>query len=101
MTIMQPPVRHSLIERSIETLIFACRWLLAPIFIGLAAGIVVLLIKFAQRTWELLSHVLTADGDSTIIGILGLVDLPAEFREAFFGAMDYTVVGRKIGAIRL
>ncbi len=75
MTIMQPPVRHSLIERSIETLIFACRWLLAPIFIGLAVGIVVLLIKFAQRTWELLTHVLTADGDSTIIGILGLVDL--------------------------
>lgn len=75
MTIIQPPVPHSLIERSVETLIFASRWLLAPIFIGLAAGLAVLLIKFARRTLELLSHVLTADGDSTIIGIPGLVDL--------------------------
>ncbi len=30
-----------------------------------------------------------------------LATIPAEFREAFFGAMDYAVVGRKIGAIRL
>ncbi len=27
--------------------------------------------------------------------------IPAEFREAFFGALDYAVVGRKISAIRL
>jgi uncharacterized protein (TIGR00645 family) len=35
----------------------------------------VLLIKFAQRTLELLRHVLTTDGDNTIAGILALVDL--------------------------
>jgi uncharacterized membrane protein YqhA len=53
----QPTSRHNLPERVIEFLIFGSRWLLAPIYLGLAAGLVVLLIKFAQHAIELLSHV--------------------------------------------
>ena len=67
--------RHPLVERVVEQAIFASRWLLAPIYIGLAAGLLVLLVKFVQRTTALLTHVLTTDGDNTIAGILALVDL--------------------------
>ncbi len=66
---------HPLLERCIEQTIFTSRWLLAPIYVGLVAGLVVLLIKFVQRATELLTHVLTTDDDSTIVGILALVDL--------------------------
>jgi uncharacterized protein (TIGR00645 family) len=67
--------RHSLVERIIEWLIFGSRWLLAPIYVGLTAALVVLVIKFVQHAVELLMHVLTTDGDDTIIGILALIDL--------------------------
>lgn len=66
---------HPLAERLAERVLFTSRWLLAPIYVGLAAGLVVLLVKFVQRAVELLSHVLTTDGDGTIVGILALVDL--------------------------
>jgi uncharacterized protein (TIGR00645 family) len=67
--------RHSLVERVIEWLIFGSRWLLAPIYVGLVAALVVLVIKFVQHAVELLMHVLTTDGEDTIIGILALIDL--------------------------
>jgi uncharacterized protein (TIGR00645 family) len=66
---------HPFFERCIEWVIFTSRWLLAPIYIGLSAGLLVLLIKFVQRTIALLTHVLTTDGDNTIVGVLALVDL--------------------------
>lgn len=75
MSVGASSARHSLIERIIEWLIFGSRWLLAPIYVGLAAGLVVLVIKFVQHAVELLMHVLTANGDDTIIGILALIDL--------------------------
>jgi uncharacterized membrane protein YqhA len=58
----RPDNSHPWPERVVETMIFASRWLLAPIYVGLAAGLVVLLIKFVQRTVELLTHALTTDG---------------------------------------
>jgi uncharacterized protein (TIGR00645 family) len=72
----QPPIsRHNLPERIIEWIIFGSRWLLAPIYLGLSVGLVVLVIKFGQHAVELLSHVTTADVDATTVGILALIDL--------------------------
>lgn len=39
-----------LAERVVERTIFASRWLLAPFYLGLAVSLVVLLIKFVQKT---------------------------------------------------
>ena len=75
MTPVQLDMPRPLVERIVERTIFTSRWLLAPIYVGLAAGLVVLLIKFVQRAVALLTHVLTTDGDNTIVGILALVDL--------------------------
>jgi uncharacterized protein (TIGR00645 family) len=75
MSVVTSSVRHSFVERIIEWVIFGSRWLLAPIYVGLATALVVLVIKFVQHAAELLMHVLTADGDDTIIGILALIDL--------------------------
>jgi uncharacterized protein (TIGR00645 family) len=74
-TQMPTQMPHTLFERCIEWVIFSSRWLLAPIYIGLSAGLLVLLIKFVQRTIALLTHVLTTDGDNTIVGVLALIDL--------------------------
>ena len=73
----EPKVRraHSPVERGIETMLFGSRWLLAPVYLGLAGGLVVIVIKFVQDLVELVLHVPTATGDQTIVGVLTLVDL--------------------------
>jgi uncharacterized protein (TIGR00645 family) len=55
--------------------IFGSRWLLAPIYAGLAIALVVLLVKSVQHSVGLLVNMLTTDGETTIIGILALIDL--------------------------
>ncbi len=61
-------------ERTLESTIFASRWLLAPFFIGLIVGIGVLLIKFVKELAFLLGGVLGIIEHDTIISILTLVD---------------------------
>ncbi len=70
-----PKTPAPFIERSIEQVIFSARWLLAPIYLGLIAGLIALLVKFAQKTFELMLNIGTSSGDDAIIGVLGLVDL--------------------------
>lgn len=71
----RPILSDTAIERWCEKTIFASRWLLAPIYLGLAASLLILLIKFAQRTIELFSGVLSTSGSSTIVEVLSLIDL--------------------------
>ena len=40
-------------ETSLETVVFASRWLLAPFYLGLAFSLVVLLIKFIGELWHM------------------------------------------------
>jgi len=70
-----PIKQHTLVERWIEQSIFASRWLLAPFYLGLAASLLLLLIKFGQKTIVLASHAFSSDGNEIIVGILSLVDL--------------------------
>jgi uncharacterized protein (TIGR00645 family) len=75
MTQLEPHTPHSPVERVVERVIFTSRWLLAPIYMGLAAGLLVLLVNFVQLTIALVTHAFTTNGDDTIVGILALVDL--------------------------
>jgi len=71
----QVPPRHNLIERAIERVVFNSRWLIAPIYVGLSAGLLVLLVKFSQGTFTLVSHVFVTSGSNVIVEVLGLIDL--------------------------
>ena len=63
------------IEHSLEKTIFNSRWILAPFYLGLVLGIILLFIKFAQELWHLASTVVTASEADVIVGILALVDM--------------------------
>lgn len=63
------------IEHVLELTIFNSRWLLAPFFLGLVIGIILLLVKFCQELLHLSTHVITASESDVIIGILALVDM--------------------------
>jgi hypothetical protein len=67
--------RMKSMEHKLEQLMFNSRWLLAPFYLGLILGIVILLIKFAKEFFVLASKTFTADGNEIIIGILTLIDV--------------------------
>jgi uncharacterized protein (TIGR00645 family) len=62
------------IERTMESAIFASRWILAPFFLGLIIGMLVLLFKFGKELVSLLMGVMGLYEHDTIISILTLVD---------------------------
>lgn len=59
----------------IERAIFASRWLLAPLYLGLAISLMLIVAKFAQGTIELARNTRVENTDKLITGILSLVDL--------------------------
>ena len=61
-------------EKTIESVIFASRWILAPFFIGLIIAMFVLLLKFGKELASLLMGVLGLNDHDAIISILTLVD---------------------------
>lgn len=65
----------SRLASAIERSIFFSRWLLAPMYLGLAASLLLLLFKFAQQTVNLASHAVSDDVSNVITGILTLIDL--------------------------
>lgn len=63
-----------LIEQIIERIIFASRWIQAPIYLGLVAGAVIYCVKFLQQLFHLFGHANALGEEEMMLAILGLVD---------------------------
>ena len=63
------------IEHFLEVLIFNSRWLLAPFYLGLMIGMVILLVKFFQEFVHLIPHTLDSSESDVVLAILTLVDM--------------------------
>ena len=61
-------------ERLIEKTLFASRWLLAPIFLGLSLAVVALTIKFFKELLHTLMHVVSMSEAELILHILSMID---------------------------
>lgn len=64
-----------MVEKFVERGLFASRWLMAPMYIGLAGALAVLMVKFCQGLYEFALHALSATESETILAILSLIDL--------------------------
>ena len=64
-----------MLERFVETTLYASRWLLAPVFLGLSLALLALGIKFFQELVHLLPSVLEMSESDLVLTILALVDL--------------------------
>ncbi|MFD1330768.1 TIGR00645 family protein [Methylopila musalis] len=64
-----------MIARTLERALFASRWLMAPFYVGLVVGLVVLLVKFLQELVHFAEGVLHATESQVILGALSLIDL--------------------------
>ncbi len=63
------------IELSMERLMYASRWLLAPIYFGLSLALLALSIKFFQELYHFLPHIFDVDETDLILKLLTLIDL--------------------------
>jgi uncharacterized protein (TIGR00645 family) len=64
-----------MIEKTIEKILFACRWLLAPLYLGLALALVALGVKFFQEAVHVLMAIGTMTEADLVLVVLTLIDL--------------------------
>ena len=64
-----------MVEKIVEKTLFASRWLLAPMYLGLSLALVALGIKFFQEVYHVLVHILTLSEADMVLTILALIDI--------------------------
>jgi len=67
----EKPTAESLLERGL----FASRWLMAPMYVGLVGSLAMLLVIFVRELVHYAPQVLTMTADKGILAILTLIDL--------------------------
>lgn len=70
-----PHHKSNPVERGIETLIFASRWLMAPVYLGLIVALAILIVTFFRELYLQVPQVLSMDETDIILLVLTLVDL--------------------------
>jgi uncharacterized protein (TIGR00645 family) len=78
MSLEPPPTRtpwYEKVEHAGERFLFASRWFLAPLYLGLVVALVAILIKFFQELWHLATHLIDSSGDDIVLSVLALLDL--------------------------
>lgn len=63
------------LHRPLGRVVFAARWAMAPIYLGLAVALVLLTVKFLQKLMALALGLPGLDGSDTVLAVLRLVDL--------------------------
>ncbi len=71
----EQPRRSHFMESGFEHFLFASRWILAPVYLGLVVAMLILLVKFGKEVWHLAIHLTTLSESAVIIGVLSLVDV--------------------------
>ncbi|MCK5355650.1 MAG: TIGR00645 family protein, partial [Methyloprofundus sp.] len=62
-------------EKIIERLLYASRWLLAPIYLGMSLALVALAVKFFQELSHFIPHILEMDESQLILKLLTFIDI--------------------------
>jgi uncharacterized protein (TIGR00645 family) len=64
-----------MMERTIEKLLFASRWILAPVYLGMSLALIALGIKFFMELFHLLTGVFATTEADLVLVLLALVDM--------------------------
>jgi len=62
-------------EKSLEKIMYASRWIMAPIYFGLSLALLALAIKFFQELFHVLPAVFATSETELILKVLTLIDL--------------------------
>jgi uncharacterized protein (TIGR00645 family) len=73
------PIIFQWMETGSERALFASRWLLAPIYLGLVVALIIVLVKFCQELYDLcasfIAHPIKFSAHDVVLGVLAQVDL--------------------------
>ena len=64
-----------MIKSSIERILLASRWLLAPFYVALVLALLAMLAKAGVRVYDVATQFASLDEDSVLLAALGIVDL--------------------------
>lgn len=70
-----PPVPLSRAEHWFEVVVFASRWIQAPLYAGLIVAELLYAYKFLVELWEMATHIHKMDETVFMLGVLGLIDV--------------------------
>ena len=62
------------LEHFLEKLIFAGRWLLAPLYVGLLLALLPILYRFFHAFWHMATHIQDATAGEITLQVLELLD---------------------------
>jgi len=63
------------LEHFVERLMYASRWIMAPVFLGMSLILLVLAVKFFQELYHFVPHILEVDDGQIILKLLTFIDL--------------------------
>src|SRR5688572_18382718 len=63
------------VEHGLEAVLFASRWLMAPFYLLMVAALAMLLVKFAQESWHIITHTLVMTEAQAVLAVLSLIDI--------------------------
>src|SRR5512142_1506684 len=63
------------IEKVFETVVFASRWIQAPLYAGLIVAELLYAYKFLIELWEMAIHIQQLEETKFMLGVLGLIDV--------------------------
>lgn len=69
------PTMEESARRNVGRLMFAARWIMAPIYVGLLLALVLVVVKFVQKLVQAIPNLLQTPSSEVIYGALTLVDL--------------------------
>jgi uncharacterized protein (TIGR00645 family) len=65
----------NILQQVIATVLIASRWLMAPLYLGLIAALVVIVVEFFKELSHAVAGFMSLNADGTILAVLKLVDL--------------------------
>lgn len=69
------PTRLQRFESGIEKFLFASRWLMAPFYVLMVGALGMLLVKFTQESWHIVTHTLVMTEAQAVLAVLSLIDI--------------------------
>jgi len=62
-------------EKIIEKTLYASRWLLTPIYLGLSLTLIALSVKFFQELFHVFSNIIAISESDLVLSLLSMIDL--------------------------
>jgi uncharacterized protein (TIGR00645 family) len=69
------PKLLTFLEHTLERMMYASRWIMAPVYLGMSLILLSIAIKFFHELWHVLPHIFEIAEADLVLSVLSLIDL--------------------------